>query len=250
MTAISTDVDRGCSDAPMALHSCKVYQSTTIPQGAIVSVVSGTGYAINGASAITHLVQGWAKDAVDNSTGSSGDKTVTIKSGVGYFSNGTSSDEIVQADFGKPVFLGDNDTATKTSASGTRSILGVCLGLVVTELGTKVAVLVGPSISASLRATLALGGGGTLSNFQIATGTIASGVCTINTGIVVTASTYVIAVPLAAITGSTNVGPLAHIKASDVVGAAGVGAVTINVLSSAGSTDADAAGTLVAFLFN
>lgn len=250
MTAITTDVDRGNSDAPMALHSCKVYQSTSIPQGAIVSVVSGTGYAINGATALTHLVQGWAKDAVDNSSGSSGDKTVTIKSGVGYFSNGTNTDEITQADFGKPVFLGDNDTAVKTSGSGTRSILGVCLGLVTTELGTKVAVMVGPDISASLRNTLALGGGSVLSNFQIATGTITSGVCTINTGIVVTASTYAIGVPLAAITGSTNVGPIAFIDASKVVGAPSTGTIVFNVLSSAGSTDTDAAGTLVAFIFN
>lgn len=249
MTAISVEVDRKSLDQPRFKGSCKVKGGAVIPKGALVSVVSGTGYAINGATAITHLVQGWATKSVDNTSGSDGDKTVEFEYGVGLFSNTAASDDVAQADFGKPCYLVDNDTVAKGSGSGTRSIAGISLGLVSTESGTKVAVMVGPHISASLRALLALGGG-TMANFQIATGTITNGVCTINTGIVVTANTYVIPVALAAITGSTNVGPLAHIKASDVVGAAGTGAVTINVLSAAGSTDADAAGSLVAFIIN
>lgn len=91
---------------------------------------------------------------------------------------------------------------------------------------------------------------GAVNKVQIATGTISSGVCTINTGIVVTASTYVIPISTAAITGSTNVGPLAHIKASDTVGIAGVGAVVLNVLGNNGATDTDAAGSLVAIIIN
>lgn len=244
MTAITTEVDRRSFGQPRYSGTCLVKGSTTIPKGAIVSVVSGTGYAINGATAITHLVQGWATETVAN-TGADGAASVEFTYGAGLFSNTAATDNVTQADFGKPCFLVDNDTVAKGSGGGTRSIAGIVLGLV----DAKVAVLVGPHISASLRALLALGGG-TLANFQIATGTITNGVCVINTGIVVTANTYVIPVPLAAITGSINVGPLAHIKASDVVGAAGVGAVTINVLSSAGSTDTDAAGTLVAFLVN
>lgn len=232
--AITVGKIRDSHGHPRSVGACKVAGSTSIVTGAIVSVVSGTGYLINGATAITHLVQGIACKDVDNSTGSSGDKTAEFEYGVIAFTNSSSGDAISQADFGKPVFLVDNDVAAKTSGNGTRSILGICMGM----LGSKVLVMIGPDVSAALDAVRRLG---SLTNVQITTTSVTNGVGTKNTGIVVTANTYVIPIPLAAITGSTNVGPLAHIKASDVVGAADTGSVTINVLSSAGSTDTDAA---------
>lgn len=242
--AITTSKMRPELDQPRFLGACPMAASTDIPLGAIVSVVSGTGYAINGATALTHLVQGIAKQGKNN-TGAAGAKTIEYEYGVFPFTNSAGGDEITQADYGKPVFLVDNDTAAKTSGSGTRSVLGICMGL----LDGAPLVMIGPHISAALRAFLALGGG-TLSNFQIATGTITNGVCTINTAIVVTASTYAIGVPLAAITGSTNVGPVAFIDASKVPGAPTVGTIVFNVLGNNGAVDADAAGSLVAFIFN
>lgn len=241
--AITTEKNRDKDESPVEIGACKVAAATKLVAGAICSVVAGTGYLVNGAAALNHLVQGVVRKTVDNTAGGAGDLTGEYEYGVIEFTNSASTDEITQADFGKPVYLVDNDVAAKTSGSGTRSILGIFLGL----RNGKVRVMIGPHISAALDAARKLG---SIANLQIATGTITAGVCTINTGIVVTASTYVIPVPLAAITGSTNVGPLAHIKASDVVGAAGAGAVTINVLGANGATDTDAAGSLVAFIFN
>lgn len=250
MTAISTGVARPNLDTNSHLGACKAKASTSIPQGAVVAVESGTGYALNGATALTHIVLGVATKDCDNSAGSNGDKTVEYERGVFAFDNSAGGDEVTQADYGKPVYLVDNNTVAKTSglttAAGTRSFAGICRGL----HGTKVLVEMSEAISLALRAVLALGGGGVLSNLQIATGTIANGVCTINTGIVVTANTYGFAIPLAVITGSTNVGTIAFINASKTAGAAGTGAVVFNVLGDDGAVDADAAGTLVALLLN
>jgi hypothetical protein len=232
--AITVGKIRDSHGHPRYTGACKVAASTALVTGAICSVVSGAGYLINGATAITHLVQGIVRKDVDNSTGSAGDKTAEFEYGVIAFTNSADADAIAQADFGKPVFLVDNDVAAKTSGNGTRSILGICMGM----LGTKVLVMIGPDVSASLDAIRRLG---SLANVQIATGAVVNGVLTVATGIVVTASTYVLPVPLAAITGSTNVGPLAHIKASDIAGAAGTGSVTVNVLGANGATDTDAA---------
>lgn len=84
---------------------------------------------------------------------------------------------------------------------------------------------------------------------QIVTGVLAAGTCTLS-NIVVTASTRIIPVSSTVVTGSTNVGELMHLKASDVVGGVGVGSAVIQMLGDDGAVDADAAGTFVAFVFN
>ena len=89
-----------------------------------------------------------------------------------------------------------------------------------------------------------------ITKLQIATGTIASGEATINTNIVVTANSYVIAMPTANVTGSTNFACLSNIVASNVAGAAGVGSVLIRALGNDGAKDADAAGAFVALIIN
>jgi len=83
---------------------------------------------------------------------------------------------------------------------------------------------------------------------QRASGTFALGTATIAAGITVTADTDVFVIPSAALTGSTNVGSPAHLKASNVVGGPGVGSVTLNMLGDDGAIDADAAGDFAALL--
>lgn len=85
---------------------------------------------------------------------------------------------------------------------------------------------------------------------QLISGTFVAGECVINAGIIVTAASRAVIVASAAITGSVNVGCLAHIIASNVVGGAGVGAITLRVLGDDGAVDADAAGTFHGWLYN
>lgn len=91
---------------------------------------------------------------------------------------------------------------------------------------------------------------GAVTKLQIAGGTFAAGTATINTGITVTADTDAFVIMSAVVTGSTNVGGIAHLKASNVVGGAGVGAVTLNILGADGNVDGDAAGAFRVLLVN
>lgn len=91
---------------------------------------------------------------------------------------------------------------------------------------------------------------GNVTKMQVAGGTFAAGTATINTGITVTASTDAFVVMSAVVTGSVNVGCFAHLKASNVVGGAGVGAVTLNILGDDGAVDGDAAGAFRVLLIN
>lgn len=89
-----------------------------------------------------------------------------------------------------------------------------------------------------------------ISKMQVAGGTFAAGTATINTGITVTANTDAFVLMSAVITGSANVGTVAHLKASNSVGGAGVGAVTLNILGDDGAVDGDAAGAFRVLLVN
>lgn len=103
---------------------------------------------------------------------------------------------------------------------------------------------------AELAAKFAAGLTPAITKLQIATGTLVAGEATINTNIVVTANSYVIAMPTANITGSTNFGSLSNTRASNVVGVAGAGSVLIRALGSDGAKDADAACSFVALIIN
>jgi len=85
---------------------------------------------------------------------------------------------------------------------------------------------------------------------QVASGTFVAGTATIAAGITVTADTDAFVIPSAVLTGSTNVGCPAHLKASNVVGGPGVGSVTLNVLGDDGAIDSDAAGDFAVLLVN
>ena len=103
---------------------------------------------------------------------------------------------------------------------------------------------------AELAAKFAAGLTPAITKLQIATGTLVAGEATINTNIVVTANSYVIAMPTANVTGSTNFGCLSNTRASNAVGGAGVGSVLIRALGNDGAKDADAAGAFVALIVN
>lgn len=103
---------------------------------------------------------------------------------------------------------------------------------------------------AELAAKFAAGLTPAITKLQIATGTLVAGEATISTNIVVTANSYVLAMPTANVTGSTNFGCLSNTRASNSVGSAGVGSVLIRALGSDGAKDADAACSFVALIIN
>lgn len=126
---------------------------------------------------------------------------------------------------------GASKVAIEDSAS---QITGINVETALAELAAKFAAGLTPAIT----------------KLQIATGTVASGEGTINTNIVVTASSYVLAMPTANVTGSTNFGSLSSTRASNIVGAAGTGSVLIRALGNDGAKDADAACPFVALIIN
>lgn len=83
-------------------------------------------------------------------------------------------------------------------------------------------------------------------DIQIVTGTLVAGVANVTAR--VTSQSRAVPIPSAAITGSVNFASLAHIKASDVLGAAGT--LRISALGSDGAVDTDAAGTFFAVVFD
>ena len=98
-------------------------------------------------------------------------------------------------------------------------------------------------------AIISLGG---ITKLQLVTGTFVSGLCTVTVGAnqAVTAATRAFPIMQAVVTGSTNVGMLTHMFASNVVGGNGVGQVLFRVLGNDGATDVDAAGAFAAILIN
>jgi len=91
-----------------------------------------------------------------------------------------------------------------------------------------------------------------ITKLQIVTGTFVAGLCTITVGAgqAVTAATKGFPCMSAVVTGSANVGTMAHMLANNVVGGSGVGQVLFRILDTAGGTDVDAAGLFAAILIN
>lgn len=245
--------------------------SSTLYAGAVAAGSAGYIAPLTASNALIAL--GIVEETKDNSAGSNGDKTVLVKPGVAHLANG---DTITAADRFKIAYGGDDQTAYKGSSSNTRPVLGLILdvdssgvwvwihplvsGLMAmlagitgaAHLGVEDAAgyWAGATVEAVLAAIGLVLGGGTITKIQLITGTLSSGTSTVSSGIVVTAATKAFAIPNAVITGSTNFGSLAHILASNVVGAAGTGAVTIKALGADGALDVDAAGTYAALLIN
>lgn len=104
----------------------KVKASTKIYQGSIV-VVDATGYAVPGSTATGELAVGIATATADNSSGASGDINVNVLVGEGYFAN-SGGDLVVQAAVNSTVYIVDDQTVSKTSATGAESAAGLCTG--------------------------------------------------------------------------------------------------------------------------
>lgn len=115
-----------------------VAASTTIYLGAVLAV-NASGYIVPASDAANLKVIGVALEAVDNSAGSAGDKTVSY--GTGVFECDNASGAIVQASFNKLCYVADDQSVT-TAAAATNDIP---VGLVVGFTTTKVMVDIDPA---------------------------------------------------------------------------------------------------------
>lgn len=100
-----------------------VAASVKIYAGSIVCI-NAAGYATKGATATGLVAVGRAEEAVDNSTGAAGDKSVRAKRGIFRFTNSAGGDAIGRAEIGSTCYVVDDQTVAKTSAANTRSPAG------------------------------------------------------------------------------------------------------------------------------
>lgn len=181
-----------------------------------------------------------------------GDDAFNADTGVGYHFDASAVAGGLTPDLGTGRWIADATVAgavAATDLASTANALGASL-VGVEDSATQLTATTVEAALAELAAKFAAGLTPAITKLQIATGTIASGEGTINTNIVVTASSYAFAIPTTVVTGSTNFGSLSNIVASNVVGAAGAGSVLIRALGSDGAKDADAACSFVALIIN
>lgn len=121
MTALTTD--RNTPARAGDIIAAPVAATTKIMAGSIACINSG-GYVVP-ASAVTGLRPlGRAIEQVDNSAGGNGDVAVKIERGCFRWDNSGGDDKINTAETGAVVYMVDDHTVAKTSASGTRSRAG------------------------------------------------------------------------------------------------------------------------------
>lgn len=122
MTALTKDRDTKRRDGIQAgrpvASAKKIYAGSLIAR-------NSTGYAQPFTTAVGLVCLGVAEEYVDNSAGADGDLTVRVRHGVFQFANSAAADQITIADVGASCYGVDDQTVAKTSASSTRSVVGV-----------------------------------------------------------------------------------------------------------------------------
>ena len=119
------------------LSNFPVKADAVIHQGAIV-VLDSTGYAKPAVTGLNLIPVGIARETVDATGLASGAVTIETELMIAGHKNSTAGDQIGITEIGKEVFLVDDQTVAKTSATNTRSVAGYARriegGLVFVEL--------------------------------------------------------------------------------------------------------------------
>lgn len=124
--ALSADRNTPVKDG--VLIPVPVAASTSIKAGALVCA-NATGFAVNGAVATTLTYLGRAEEAVDNSAGADGAKTILVRRKAAFKWENHGTDTITQALLGKTCYVVDDQTVAATAATSTRSAAGKVIGV-------------------------------------------------------------------------------------------------------------------------
>lgn len=119
--ALSQDRNTPFKDGELV--AVPVAASAVIYAGALV-VANASGFAAPGSVATTLTYLGRAEEAVNNTGGSNGDKTVLVRRKKAFKWKNHGADALVQADLGKTVYIVDDETVAKTNGGTTRSAGG------------------------------------------------------------------------------------------------------------------------------
>jgi hypothetical protein len=95
--------------------------------GSLVAL-NASGYAVPGSAATTLIAVGRAEAQVDNSSGTNGDKNITVRRGIFRFAN-SGADVVTRTEIGKSCYIVDDQTVAKTDGTGTRSVAGKVIDL-------------------------------------------------------------------------------------------------------------------------
>ena len=126
MAALAKDRNTPVRDG--TLIKVPVAASAKIHAGALV-VRGASGNAAPGSGATGLIPLGRAEEAADNSSGSAGAISVTVRRGVFRWENSAAADAIAAADIGSDCWIVDDQTVAKTSDSSKRSKAGRILGV-------------------------------------------------------------------------------------------------------------------------
>lgn len=94
-----------------------------------LAVANANGFAAPGSTATTLTYLGRFAEAVDNTAGGNGAKTVLVDRKEAYLFDNAAGDLITQADLGKVCYVVDDQTVAKTNGGNTRSAAGKVVGV-------------------------------------------------------------------------------------------------------------------------
>ena len=118
MTALTKDRNTPWREGDEFNHPAAA--NAVIHAGALV-VLNASGDAAPGSTATGLTPAGRAEEAVDNTGGAAGDKTVQVRKGVFRYANDGS---ISRANIGGTAYIVDDQTLAATDGGGTRSAAG------------------------------------------------------------------------------------------------------------------------------
>lgn len=84
---------------------------------------NSAGYAIAGAKGSGNTLLGLCDEAVDNTNGAQGERVVMVRRGLAVLLENHSGDAVTQAEVGKPCYLHDSVTVSKTDG-GNAPVVG------------------------------------------------------------------------------------------------------------------------------
>ncbi len=126
MTATTKDRNTVFKDAELV--AIAIAANAVIPAGVIVCA-NATGFAVNGSTSTTLTYLGRSEEAVDNTGGADGAKTIQVRRGKLFKWANEGTDLVTQVSIGKPCYIVDNQTVAKTNGTNTRSAGGVVLAV-------------------------------------------------------------------------------------------------------------------------